>query len=98
MLATDDEGAVMALSDYERRVLEELEDELAGLETRRFIRLRVRLAALRVTFAALLVAGACVAIAASAAPGWLAVPLAAVGGAVAGVGVSFRRLRRRDRH
>jgi uncharacterized membrane protein len=86
----------MALSDYERRMLDEIAAELASLREPRLIRFRAALAALRWTILAVLVAVAGV-VAASFTAGWLAAPLGAISGGLAGFALSSTWLRRRGR-
>jgi uncharacterized membrane protein len=89
-------GAVMALSDYERRMLDEIAAELASLREPRLVRFRAAISALRWTIVAVVVAAGGV-VAASFTVGWLAAPLGAISGALAGFALSSKWLRRRGR-
>jgi uncharacterized membrane protein (DUF485 family) len=84
----------MALSDYERRVLEQIESELTALRAPRLARVRSALRSLRWTILILVVAIGGV-VAASFTAGWLAAPIGALSGVLAGFAVSSRLLRRR---
>jgi hypothetical protein len=95
MLAANDKGTAMALSDYERRVLDEIETELGELHSSRLRRLRAAAIALWVTVLWVLLAIAGVVVSALLAPAGFAVPVAAGCGAVAGMAVGRRGRRRR---
>jgi VIT1/CCC1 family predicted Fe2+/Mn2+ transporter len=91
-------GIAMALSDYERRVLDEIESELADLHSPRLVRLGGALKANLWMILALLLAAATVVVAAVFAPAPLAAPAGLLAGVLAGFAVSSRLWRRRGRN
>ncbi|MCU1659092.1 MAG: hypothetical protein JWO57_3748 [Pseudonocardiales bacterium] len=87
----------MALSDYERRVLDEIESELSGLGVGKLTRVRGLFGGTGITILCVAVAIAGIVMAAVFAPGWLAAPAAGLAGALAGFAISSTLLRRRGR-